>query len=69
MSPPINDLSQSTSQNLYLTWTASTTDIARGGAGVSITTYEVDWDQGTGTWTTLVSTSNTYTNVLNLVGG
>jgi hypothetical protein len=49
-------------------WTALTGS-ARGGKDVSITQYEVYWDQSTGDWVTLANTTSLFTTKTGLTGG
>lgn len=49
-------------------WTALTGS-SRGGKDVLITQYEVYWDQGTGNWASLATTSLLFTDVSGLTGG
>ena len=64
-----SDLLLSSSSHLYLYWTAATSSLAKGGMNIPITQYEIQWDQGTGTWTQLVITQNTYYNLTGLSDG
>jgi hypothetical protein len=65
-------LSASTESSLTITWAALTADALTGGS--AITSYKLEWDQGTGTWLTLVGdptddTSLTYTVSSGLTAG
>jgi hypothetical protein len=53
-------LSASTETSLSLTWTALTADAYTGGS--AITSYKLEWDQGTNTWDTLVGDPTDYTS-------
>jgi hypothetical protein len=52
-------LSASTENSLSLTWTALTADAYTGGS--AITSYKLEWDQGTATWAILVGDPAVYT--------
>jgi hypothetical protein len=70
MSAPSFDISSSSNTQIKLTWTALS-GTATGGSGVSIDTYNVEWDQGTATWVSLsnvVSPTSFYTKT-GLTGG
>lgn len=52
-----------------LSWTALVAGTATGGSSVSIDNYEVQWDQGTATFVTLVTASATTYTKTGLTGG
>ena len=68
MADPSFDSSTSTNTQIVLTWTALTGADA-GGSSVSIDNYEVQWDQGTATWASLITTASTTYTVTGLTGG
>lgn len=53
------DVPSTTNTQTKVTWTALTGS-ARGGKAVAITSYEVYWDQSTGVWVALTSTSDLF---------
>lgn len=63
------DVSSTTNTATKVTWTALTGS-ARGGSAVTIDSYEVFWDQGTGTWVSLsTTTTDLFVNKNGLTGG
>ena len=53
------DVPSTSNTQTKVTWTALTGS-ARGGTAVAITSYEVYWDQSTGVWVALTSTSDLF---------
>lgn len=52
MAPVTYDPTQSTSTNLYLTWSDVNSDsVAKGGMNTVLYGYDLEWDQGTNTFT------------------
>ena len=70
MAGPSFDPSTSTNTQIVLTW-AALTGVNAGGSSVSITSYDLQWDQGTSTWQSLTSTTGSVTTytVTALTGG
>jgi hypothetical protein len=62
------DVPSTSNTQTKVTWTALTGS-ARGGKAVAITSYEVYWDQSTGVWESLTSTSDLFALKTGLTGG
>lgn len=62
------DVPSTSNTQTKVTWTALTGS-ARGGQAVLITSYEVYWDQSTGVWESLTSTSDLFALKTGLTGG
>lgn len=68
MGAPVFVLASSSESAIALSWTAATGTNA-GGASVSITDYVLEWDAGSGTWATHLTTSTTTATSSGLTGG
>lgn len=62
------DVPSTTNTATKVTWTALTGS-ARGGKNVDIMDYEVYWDQSTGTWVSLTTTTDLFAVQTGLSGG
>jgi hypothetical protein len=61
MYDPVQDVSTSTATSLSITWSALTLSSYTGGS--AITSYKLEWDQGTSTWAILVGDPVGYTSL------
>ena len=62
-------MSASTNTQIVLSWTALVAGTSTGGSSVSITNYELYWDQGTNTFVTLTTTPLLTYTATGLTGG
>jgi len=62
------DVPSTSNEQTTVTWTALTGS-ARGGSTVAIVSYEVYWDQSTGVWESLTSTTDLFALKTGLTGG
>jgi len=68
MDAPIFVLASSSASAISLSWTAAT-GTAAGGANVAISDYVLEWDAGSGSWATHLTTGTTSATSSSLTGG
>ena len=68
MAPPTFDIATSSVSQVVLSWTL-VSGVAAGGSSLTLSNYVLEWDGGTGTWTTLLTTTSTGAISTGLTGG